>query len=79
MKTSFYVPDHLAAQARSHGISVTRVAQRALRKAIQDAEVQVEAEAQDDTLFVAQMLVNGLSSKQILELVRVLTDMSADR
>lgn len=39
MKTSFYIPDDLAAKAKKHGISVTEVARKALQKAVADAEL----------------------------------------
>jgi hypothetical protein len=74
VKTSFYVPDDLAARARRHGISVSEVARLALQKAVRDAEVSAESGDPDDTLFVARMLVNGLSPGQVVELVRILSD-----
>lgn len=39
-KTSIYLPDDLAEQVRAHGISISEVAQAALRRAIQDAKIK---------------------------------------
>lgn len=38
MKTSIYLPDGLAEQVRTHGISISEVAQAALRQAVRTAQ-----------------------------------------
>ncbi len=40
MKTSIYLPDDLAEQVRAHGISISEVAQAALRRAIRTARAR---------------------------------------
>jgi post-segregation antitoxin (ccd killing protein) len=39
-KTSLYLPDDLAEQVRAHGISISEVAQAALRQAVKTAEIK---------------------------------------
>ena len=42
MTTSIYLPDDLAEQVHGHGISISQVAQAALRKAVQAATIRDE-------------------------------------
>ena len=53
-KTSLYLPDDLAEQVRAHGISISEVAQAALRKAVQDA--QIKENVMTDIQAVAERL-----------------------
>ena len=39
-KTSLYLPDDLAEQVRAHGISISEVAQTALRQAVKNAKIK---------------------------------------
>jgi post-segregation antitoxin (ccd killing protein) len=53
-KTSLYLPDDLAEQVRAHGISISEVAQAALRQAVKDA--RIKENAMTDLQAVAERL-----------------------
>lgn len=53
-KTSIYLPDDVAEQARAYGIPISEVAQNAVRQAVKDA--QIKENAKTDPQAVAERL-----------------------
>jgi post-segregation antitoxin (ccd killing protein) len=64
LKTSIYLSDELAEQVRAHCISISQVAQAALRQAVQAAAVRDEVITDIEALVAArQWAVRGRRSR----------------